>query len=1559
MVYKAAKYPLPEVGFVTDRVKDVLDGIRSGFSRIAQEQIWPEYGVFSVRLSFSESYLSDFASSCNLSGYEVSVASEEYSSRIDLKRKTEEQAVTPEDDGWKAARSKFIHQLNFFSQEHLSVYPSHYIEKAGTSYDPGLTWLVRTAGCGGDPRKGDELVSSEVRGLTISLQPKPDQREEMLRDIALGVNELLQEEGLGLKNGFLKINVSFAKGKSDWVNPQGGQKISYYNNGSDRFEVEYLKDGNLLLHSKDLRGIVAKRFENGGDYVWEEEVDLLGLKDVLYLAAKQDSKVKTLYLRTDNGNGNFFVRGHEDARKRLEEALKDICGMETINAGLRIATNLQWEDGVADWEDELNASSSRNGVMFGGSGGMISFVVNGRWSTQAVKDAKDKWNSDGSKDSVLAAFKKQTGDVNWDKVVEVALGESDSPWLYFRQAGLQTESIGWAAESDSKVDKLILDEVHKYGLMREIMNVVKRETIHGFTLSVKIKEAGEDISPEDFLKDLQHRKWWNERKSDMKLENGLFVFESKTSSGSGATKTSTPGDAGEPASGVPTETAGTGTADATKTSTTSGAGVPTETAGTEMADAGKIDVLARSGGVPELEIKSYSDQKALVSEILSVLKLKMEIYEFALKGNGIDNALFEKITKDARYAGCSHTLCKFQYDGTKTGLYFVNGIYDNLRKTDTAELNALRERLKTVGGNCFFGFVGMGFTCPTIFPYDSCNDTKAGFQGVLDNWIVTDVLDYDECPKEVKDELDKDAKKDSDLILEATCFYDPNLYADAKAQAAGDTGTRNYFLHPWLANDWNYRGGRKGHKVEINLPATTKIIEPHDIASEVEYNIPGKSETKKHADFDGRGHLVCFHDGDNYSPNNFIFQIERDGADAWFVSSYTSKGGSTRRIVIHWTFIQDDDGSRSRAELVKRGSNCLSILPCQFSLNPDERSMEAVKVYLEWKKEKKAEKEKEEQLLRALNDATDSAHSFALNKKTLNDDTFDKALSIGKEVWFKFPYAGAGVLAEFFKKRFVDGGKAFDNVALAVDLDDENVVNIWMEFKRKMDKAFGDGGKNVFVHLDKVNNKIWFAANNDMADDEMEKLETPLPCLQVDAKGKLKWTDELKAWWRNPANKVKTFAVALAETPGLKEVDFKEIDEYADLFGDDTDEWKAFRDDEVLHRYRRNLTAFYGCSGVTFTFVPRRENDDIFKSTIDGEGFYVGSEFIDVAQSTWNVTVANKCRAVEDNGKYRLLWNSCAMYLLEAAQRAKITNTEGILKNMLESFAEGVHNAETLDGTPLVVDFTFRNGDSNFDILRTVCKLKELWDALKDQFGKDDSCTFICPEGIKDVAISGGKLLSVLSKEGWQIKHNKSSKERSFEVTGKKDDSAGAPTSGAPGTGAGAGAGAGDEDLGLGDLFGDGAGDGAGAGEPGAGAGAGEPGTGTGAGSGVPAYAFGKNGNCITLPGNFKQDFRDNKFTTEQFCDMLLKYYSDRKTEFDGDKYVEVDLSFYEGMELSNWLDKPSVHEFVEVLINKLEGWSFSLTKKNLAGVFHKCDEDDYEIENDKARKLWIFYVKE
>ena len=97
--------------------------------------------------------------------------------------------------------------------------------------------------------------------------------------------------------------------------------------------------------------------------------------------------------------------------------------------------------------------------------------------------------------------------------------------------------------------------------------------------------------------------------------------------------------------------------------------------------------------------------------------------------------------------------------------------------------------------------------------------------------------------------------------------------------------------------------------------------------------------------------------------------------------------------------------------------------------------------------------------------------------------------------------------------------------------------------------------------------------------------------MKIDAHGKLIWTPELKSWWSNPTNKAKTFGVALAELPGLKEVNFAEVaySEGTDFSSVAPDEWKKFADNKVLHRYREeeNLHPFsHYCSGVKFTFVP-------------------------------------------------------------------------------------------------------------------------------------------------------------------------------------------------------------------------------------------------------------------------------------------------------------------------------------------------------------------------------------
>ena len=1377
VVYEAAKSGVKEVGFDTKRVEKVLGGIRSGFSRIASEEIYPEYEVFSVRLSFPVKYLKGFESSCSeLSKYEVSVTSDEYgSSRIDLKRKTEQQTVTPEDDNrkaedndWKAVRHEFVKR---FSNEWVQVNTSDYIERAGTSSDPALTWLVRTAGWGGKDPKNNEFVWSAVRRLTISLEPKAEQREEMIRDISYGVNELLQEKGLELKNGFLKINVSFADW-NDWVNENGfPKKISYYNGKDNRFEVKYLKNGDLLLYSKDLlRRIVGDRFKNGGNnHVWEEEVDILGLEDVLCLAAKPESKVKELYLRTINGNENFFVKGHDDVREQLEKALKEICAMEKINTELKINTNFLDEKEAEDLQLKVNFDYTEGDFRDGWQAyirdGVVSFKRNQKLVvSQEIRDNfKDSYNMD----TLEKYFQKHSGTISWDELVT-----DDNPdagkWYDttvpsyregFRAAARELKAyvIPVAAKFKSKCTKLELGEALFGWVALKLKEVLRQsEAIHEFDLQVDNAQKIYDVVMKDKTSEWKHKLEIHD--GVLRIVNGVEV------NGSGTETT-------------PTSTGGTGGA------------------GDEM---GIVPAAKGDGNVSELEMKSYSDENALISEILNVLEMPNEIHEFALKCNGINDAFFDKVTAHVRYARRRHNLCKFKYDGTdesgkkveKTGLYFMNGIYGNPGKTDAVKLEALRQKLGTVGKDLSCTFAGTGFTLPTIFPYDSCNDPKSGYEGVVDSWIITDVLNYDECPADVQAELAKDKGKDSDLILEATCFYYPNLYADGKAEAAGFTGTRNYFLHSWLADDLNQLGGRRGHGVDINLLAKTKIINANGIVGVLEFDA---DEKVRRNDFDDRNHSVNFHGGYYYSPNNFIFQIKHDNADAWFVSSHTSQGGTTRRIAIHWTFIEDNDSGKYGMETPKRYANELRILPCQFSLNPDERSMDAVKVYLKWKEEKKKEKEKEE-VLQKLEEAARDGNPFLLTEAKNKSVSLEEILGKANEI-NNAQLSLNGLTPDDCKITFDDLEKAFakcfvegkfdpkSNWSIFADLNDPDIEDYARVFRDKVNEIFAKNDvTDIFVNVDKVNGKVFFSDK-----DECGK-ETKLPSLKLDG-GKLKWTVDLKRWWRNPANKVETFAVALAETPGLTEVDFAEIDDCAGLFGYNTDEWKAFRDDEVLHRYRKNdaAKAFCGCSGVKFTFVPEENDADLLGTLIT---FFLDANALDVAKPTWSVTVEDKCRFVEDSGKYRFLWNNRAMELLEDAKSAK---GEGARKDALEKFANEVGDAKT-GASHTFVDFTVKSGDADFDILREACERKELWDALKVKFGNDDSCTFICPKEIGDVKIGGMNLPGFLRREGWQVVFRDVGDV--WNVTGKKDD--GAPKDE-------------EEDLGLGGLFDE---PGAAAGEP-------------------------------------------------------------------------------------------------------------------------------------------------
>ena len=272
------------------------------------------------------------------------------------------------------------------------------------------------------------------------------------------------------------------------------------------------------------------------------------------------------------------------------------------------------------------------------------------------------------------------------------------------------------------------------------------------------------------------------------------------------------------------------------------------------------------------------------------------------------------------------------------------------------------------------------------------------------------------------------------------------------------------------------------------------------------------------------------------------------------------------------------------------------------------------------------------------------------------------------------------------------------------------------------------------------------------------------------------------------------------------------------------------------------------------------------------------------------------------------------MELLKDTWEARTKGDNGVVQNTIETFAKEVDDIKKLDGTPLIVDFTFRDGDGNFDVLREVCKSKEIWDDLQVQFGKDDKCGFLCPEGIKDVVdINGEGLPSVLEYKGWKV--NQNNKTFCFVVIGKKD-----------------------------------------AGAPAGGTGAGTPSTGTGDGTGDSAPEdFKAEGDIITLKDEQKEAFKKGAladgtvFTTEMFINRLANFVTLKSIS-----HPVVDLQFCESD--GTWLDAPSVLDFVGKLVasGRVSKYAFRFAPK-FGGTSNRlspyCDRGTYKTARYPAHR--------
>ena len=759
----------------------------------------------------------------------------------------------------------------FRSQEIADVWNSDYKLT-------GVAWAVQTALT--DPQ-------SIVKELHFDIT-SADKDFEAIGD---GIYNALTS-GKQLRRDVFSIRVDF---KPSLLNGTIAHAVKSAN--SVTYNVEF--EGNrIFVVSGDavptLAGELNDRFKDGGDCCvdeWElvfldRKTNNKGLTEILERATSMDGdKPVTLWLRNTNGQkGCFFVKNRRE--EELKKALKSICGEPKINKHVRMVTNLRWDDNVADLEDEINALSLPNEISIDGFEGIISFV-RGDWRAKALKEAVDLWNGDSGsgtrKDLVKNAFKRRPGDVDWDSVVGDALGSSDNLCVKFREGNLQTQSIDWAAETDSKTGKLILGIVPETALIRGIEKVAERETIHEFALSAQITKDGKDVSPAAFLQDLRRRSWWKNRKCELTFDGDAFMFRNKKA-------------AETPATG--------GTADTPKVVI---GGITAEKR-TATDSERKLEAALKKAEATRMPCEGYRFK--FLGNTLT--RPTIFCYEFINRGgrSGIK-------PEDALQAASDLSLVEAAL--RNINLFDASKFENREKKKDAADRKVALERL-----------LGKGFGS---FTEEDLKNKKAELEAIakqlgrdfdLDPCLITDVLNPEAIEGFGKE----------DLVLRGICFYKGGKYASKVLDDAGVKDTRNYFLHSWLLDTEECRKS----KASVTVDAVTRIAGADGIRDK----FTGKVTLDDFGE-NGRRRSVNFHDGDMYSPNNFVFQIGKDGASAWFISEFDPKGDRNfpdgigkRTIAVHWTFVRDDDGGKYRAEVEKR-EVYTDRLPCQFSPNEAAR----------------------------------------------------------------------------------------------------------------------------------------------------------------------------------------------------------------------------------------------------------------------------------------------------------------------------------------------------------------------------------------------------------------------------------------------------------------------------------------------------------------------------------------------------------------------------------------------------------------------------------------------
>lgn len=717
----------------------------------------------------------------------------------------------------------------------------------------GIAWAVQAAMTDSQSIV-KELVFDEIKSAG-----------EDFDQIGVGIGEALKK-GWPSHDKVFSIRVGFDVNDHDHLDGlkksarsrDGIEKIAL---GTRRIFVYGAGEGDICLNMS-----LRNRFKNPGDsYVYEFELDLYdcirrdypgqrqSLEGVLLRAATEGSKVKTLYLRTDSGDGAFFVKDGNDFKEGVIEALVEICALEEVD--LKIAMNLD-EKEANDLQIKVNNSDYAKKR---GRRKWQVYVQNGFVSFKRVPklvEVRDNFNASDNMDMLEKYFREHSGTISWDDLV------ADDDWNAkkfheatvssyrkdFRDAAkeLKADVIPVAAKLGSQCTELSLGEALFGWVALSLKNVLKQPgAIHGFDLRV-------DNAQKIYDSVIKHQT--SEWKHKLEINNGVLrIVNGVDVPGSGTETTPPSTDGADKNTEVPADT--TVTADTTIT------GIPGAGAGAER----KVDIAQ---AVRDLEAK-------------------------------LKNAPAE---------------VKFVFEP----------------------------------------FLGSDYTMPCIYAYGYVNwclnhdeegnvAPKGGFGAMPKNdvTIVTDVLD----PKD-------HGLSGNDLVLEATCFYKKGMFADGDENTIGTKNTRNYFAHPWLHEVLHHKGGNLYDKIKVTVSEADGIKTLPNKGGEDTFGKEWSITTHDAIDLPGsKTGGIAFLSG-----QDFIFQIDRSGAHAWFKTEHTHLNIGKRTILIHWTFVEDEDG-KEQAKVEKESIKLPFVLPCQFSPNPDERSMEAVNAYLKWKKEKKAEEE--------------------------------------------------------------------------------------------------------------------------------------------------------------------------------------------------------------------------------------------------------------------------------------------------------------------------------------------------------------------------------------------------------------------------------------------------------------------------------------------------------------------------------------------------------------------------------------------------------------------------